>query len=671
MTGGNGYWRYDGLGNFVARQEDDGAKGPILLIFNDGKNFGGIQYPASGARGLECTDSGVWLFTCDETYNEAYDENNNPTLTLTKHEGENHLYHYTTGECVVKDCNETCAYRDIDNLGSEDRGNLEKDGYHWDANTRTLTLKNAQIGAVTLPGGVGVKVVTQGNSSVQEMKIAANEGGYSQRADITFSGSGTLTIETCLSNGTDGASLTVAKGAKAIANGGIDFAASGGVNGTVTVNGTLTVKEDDIRGYAINTGKVVVGSTGTLNISGASGVTVNGMRTDDKSDFAGAFTVKPGGVFTADMNGEVIRVNAGTGTFSDKDVKNIISIPTGYLPGDIKPALSDDKQSISITANGPFAISKDNVPPKPADPNPPADPADPVNPVDPDVPDYPSDKDFRDSFTYPVRTTPTENGAVTVTPKNAGKGKTVTVTVTPGEGYELDDLTVTDSRGNGVRLSDLDDGRYTFTMPDWAVTVTAVFAPLPEEADKPCDGGENCPSRFFTDVGGAGTWYHEAVDYVLRTGLMSGYTSSLFGPDDNLSRAKFAQILYNRAGNPAVTGGSGFTDVLPGQWYTPAITWAARNGIVTGYGDGTFGPNDNITREQFAAILWRCMGSPDAAGKELPFTDAEQASGYALEALYWAAENGVINGYSDGQLNPGGLTTRAQAAQMLMNLLQP
>ena len=193
--------------------------------------------------------------------------------------------------------------------------------------------------------------------------------------------------------------------------------------------------------------------------------------------------------------------------------------------------------------------------------------------------------------------------------------------------------------------------------------------PEPEPA-QPCDGGADCPSRGFTDLDTVGTWYHEAVDYVLRNGLMSGYGNGLFGPDDTLTRAQFAQILYNRAGKPAVTGGSGFTDVPDGKWYAPAVAWAAANGIVSGYGSGLFGPDDNITREQLATMLWRYAGSPAATERELRFTDADKAGGYALEALGWAVENGVLNGYGDGRLDPGGLATRAQAAQMLKNRIE-
>ena len=121
------------------------------------------------------------------------------------------------------------------------------------------------------------------------------------------------------------------------------------------------------------------------------------------------------------------------------------------------------------------------------------------------------------SSTYAITVEKSEYGKVTSNRTNASSGSTVTLTVTPDSGYVLDVLTVTDSRGNEIKLTAQGGGKYTFTMPSRAVTVKATFAPLPDDTQKPCDGGENCPSRGFTDLGGVGTWYHEAVDYVLRT----------------------------------------------------------------------------------------------------------------------------------------------------------
>ena len=268
---------------------------------------------------------------------------------------------------------------------------------------------------------------------------------------------------------------------------------------------------------------------------------------------------------------------------------------------------------------------------------------------------------------YAVTVEKPEHGKVASNRASASSNSTVTLTVTPDSGYELDTLAVTDSRGNAIRLMDQGGGKYTFAMPSRAVTVMAVFAPLPGDKQKPCDGGADCPSRGFTDLGSVGTWYHEAVDYVLRSSLMGGYGNGTFGPSNNLSRAQFAQILFNKEGRPVVNYLLQYGDVAEGAWYTEAIRWAASQGIIGGYSGGIFGPNDSITREQLAVMLWRYAGSPAATDKELRFTDADKAGGYALEALRWAVENSVMSGRGGGILDPKGLVTRAQAAQMLMN----
>ena len=173
----------------------------------------------------------------------------------------------------------------------------------------------------------------------------------------------------------------------------------------------------------------------------------------------------------------------------------------------------------------------------------------------------------------------------------------------------------------------------------------------------------------FSDVS-EGAWYYDAVRYASENGLMGGYGNGLFGPNDNLSRAQFAQILFNREGRPVVNYLLQYGDVASGAWYTEAVRWATSQGIVGGYGNGMFGPNDNITREQLAVMLWRYAGSPAATHKELHFNDTDEISGYALEALRWAVENDIISGYGDGRLGPQGLATRAQTAQMLMNFLK-
>ena len=274
------------------------------------------------------------------------------------------------------------------------------------------------------------------------------------------------------------------------------------------------------------------------------------------------------------------------------------------------------------------------------------------------------------SSAYAVTVEKAEHGKVSSNRVNASGGSTVTLTAAPDSGYVLDTLTVSDSLGNKIKLTAQGSGKYTFTMPSRAVTVKATFVPLPDDTQKPCDGGASCPSRSFTDLGSVGTWYHEAVDYVLRHGLMGGYGNGQFGPDNHLSRAQFAQILFNKEGRPLVDYLLQYGDVPEGAWYAGAIRWATSMGIIGGYGNGMFGPDDPITREQLAVMLWRYAGSPAATNKELHFSDESEISGYAMEALRWAVENGILNGYGDGRLGPQGQATRAQVAQMLKNFIE-
>ena len=176
-------------------------------------------------------------------------------------------------------------------------------------------------------------------------------------------------------------------------------------------------------------------------------------------------------------------------------------------------------------------------------------------------------------------------------------------------------------------------------------------------------------SKEFTDVSST-NWAADAVAFASAHELFSGTSETTFGPDQAMSRGMLATVLYSLEGRPEQELTSTFSDVSSDAWYADSIAWATENGIVSGYGSGQFGPNDSITREQFAVMLWKYAGSPKASGQNLDFTDADQASGYALEALCWAAENGIMSGYSSGRLDPGGTTTRAQAAQMLKNFLE-
>ena len=179
-------------------------------------------------------------------------------------------------------------------------------------------------------------------------------------------------------------------------------------------------------------------------------------------------------------------------------------------------------------------------------------------------------------------------------------------------------------------------------------------------------GGGSRP--LFLDVA-PGAWYYQAVEYVSREGLMAGVGASLFAPDITTSRAMIVTILYRLEGTPQMDQASPFTDVEDSAWYANAVTWANAQGIVTGYGGGRFGPEDTITREQMAAILYKYAqykGQDTSKQADLSvYTDQDQVSAYARNAVSWAVAQGLISGTAPGVLSPGGSTTRAQAAVIL------
>ena len=275
--------------------------------------------------------------------------------------------------------------------------------------------------------------------------------------------------------------------------------------------------------------------------------------------------------------------------------------------------------------------------------------------------DYNGSSSSSGSTRYTVSVEDTDNGSVKVSPTRASKGSTVTVTVKPDEGYELDELTVTDKNGDEIELTDKGDGRYTFKMPRSKVTIEASFVEI--------DHQDTCPAAGFRDVD-EDAWYHEAVDYALDNGLMSGVSDREFAPGSTLTRAMVAQMLYSLEGKPAA-GRADFADVAEGAWYADAISWAAGEGIVSGYGD-TFGPNDPITREQLAAILYRYAQnegyktSQSGKGTE-GYLDASSISSYAVKAMDWAVNAGLLSGKGNGILAPTAGATRAEVAQIFMN----
>ena len=268
---------------------------------------------------------------------------------------------------------------------------------------------------------------------------------------------------------------------------------------------------------------------------------------------------------------------------------------------------------------------------------------------------------------WSIQVTHPTGGTLTASRSQAASGRTVTLTAAPDEGYVLQQVTAVTSAGKSLSLTRQKDGTYTFTMPAAKVTVSAVFTPKSQAE------GEGEAPLPFADVA-SDAWYAQAVAYVYRQGLMSGTAQNQFSPDLTTNRAMLVTILYRLAGSPAVNGGSAFTDVASGDWFASGVAWASANGIVTGYGDGRFGPNDPITREQMATILYRYAGfaGQSTAGQAdlSGYADAGRISPYAAASMGWAVDRGLITGVSAGTLAPGGSATRAQVATILMRLCE-
>ena len=256
-----------------------------------------------------------------------------------------------------------------------------------------------------------------------------------------------------------------------------------------------------------------------------------------------------------------------------------------------------------------------------------------------------------------------ENGSIKVSDSKAEKGDTVTITVTPDEGYELDKLAVYDEDGDKIGLKDKGDGKFTFEMPKSDVEIEVSFALIEDETVK----------ANFADVA-ADAWYADAVQYVYENGMMSGTSETTFSPDLTTTRGMIVTILYRLENEPTVTGTTAFTDVAADQYYANAVAWAAQNGIVSGIDATTFAPNNAITREQMAAILYRYAqfkGYDVSAKADLSvYTDAAQVSTYATDAMAWANGAQLITGTSQATLTPAGNATRAQVATILMRFCE-
>ena len=252
----------------------------------------------------------------------------------------------------------------------------------------------------------------------------------------------------------------------------------------------------------------------------------------------------------------------------------------------------------------------------------------------------------------------TENGSLSVTPKNAKRGSDVTVTATPDKGYEVDDIVAKDAKGNKLTLKDNGDGTYTFTMPASKVTVTAAFA---EKKAEPI-----APEKLFADVS-AEEYYYEAVKWASENGVTGGIGENLFGAKLPCTRAQIVTFLWRAAGSPEPKGMSGFVDVSADAYYAKAVAWAVEQGIVSGTSATTFNPDAVCTRAQSVAFLYRAFG--EKVNKAAGFSDVS-ADAYYADAVAWAVENGVASGIGGGLFAPDQDCARGQIVAFLYRAYQ-
>ena len=245
----------------------------------------------------------------------------------------------------------------------------------------------------------------------------------------------------------------------------------------------------------------------------------------------------------------------------------------------------------------------------------------------------------------------TENGSVSVSPKNASQGDRVTVTVKPDAGYELDSLKVLDKNGKELELTDKGDGRFTFIMPAGKVEVKATFT-------------EELKISPFRDVP-TDAYYYEAVKWAQKKGITGGIGDGLFGPNQPCTRAQIVTFLWRAAGSPVVNYAMDLTDVPSDAYYAEAVRWALSQGITTGTADGRFSPNAPCTRAQAVTFLFRA--SKASADGAPAFSDVA-ADAYYAEAVKWATDNGITTGTTSSTFSPGSGCTRAQIVTFLWRL---
>lgn len=580
-----------------------------------------------------------------------------------------------TGASLTKDTDYTVTgLMDDANAGNSKTVNvtvtLTNGNYSLATNTTTTTVNIAQAAAQSLADITGSfkYTVTSGEKAIGSAGMPADAGMLTY-AKGTESKTGSVTISSWAVDSTGKVTYTLSGGA---ANDTITLpvviSSTNYANSTVNVKFTLTAKDDQATLTVSSGSTVTYGQTLTLSSAGGSGtgavtyeVVTGGTGaatiTGNVLTPTTAGTVKVKAVKAADANYNqaesapvTITINkatpTGTPAYTAITTSGKTLADAALTAGTITPAGGtiawDLGNAQTVAANTAYSWTYT--------------PADTTNynnltgSITPYVVSYGGGGGG--ISTYAITVDSAKNGTITVSPKSAAKGATVTITVKPDEGYELDTLKVVDKNGDKVAVSEK-NSKYTFTMPASKVTVTGTFVEIEQPMVNP-----------FIDVKES-DYFYEAVLWAVKSGVTKGTSATTFSPNAPCTRAQMVTFLWRASGSPKpVTDVCPFTDVSMDSYYGKAVLWAVETGITNGTSETTFSPEADCTRAQMAAFLCRMAGGK-AASSAIGFTDVS-ADAYYAESVQWAVENGITLGTGDGTtFSPNEICTRAQMVTFL------
>lgn len=271
-------------------------------------------------------------------------------------------------------------------------------------------------------------------------------------------------------------------------------------------------------------------------------------------------------------------------------------------------------------------------------------------------------------ITYTVKTASVKNGTAKTSVRQATKGSVVTITVQPKAGYETESVTVKTPDGKEIPVTRNADGTFSYTQPDSNVTVTPVFVPV-ASPDNTAPEPDNTPTYNTDnpappDVTGVGQWLITET----HPAYIGGFSDGTFRPNDNITRAQAAAMFFRLLKNPNVPRTVPFTDMTGNEWYAEAVYALSGMGIIQGYSDGSFHGNDKISRAAFASIAIRLANADNATGTGVQFSDVPESQ-WAHDAIAKASGYGWIGGYSDGAFRPGDPITRAAVTAVINRML--